>query len=147
MFIHGLAIGSERFEVGAKRVPDAAPHRAYRDRGWRGLALAQRLVQRGDSDVDSDGTAVAEDIGDRLRHAEDRDRNPLDVVRLDPVAKELVGEANNAQWWIVDLGLPVFRTDRDPDPTWHLFGDAVEGEGETRQMTPLGTRLVASARL
>ena len=138
MFVGGLAIGGERFEVGAKRVPDAAPHRACRDFGWSGFALAQRLLQRGDGDVDPNGTAVAESVGDRLRDAEDRDRDPLDVMRLDAVAKKLIGEPDDAQWRIVDLGLPVLRTDSDPYPSRHLVGDTVESEGRDEADYALG---------
>ena len=141
MFVGGLAIGGERFEVGTKRVPDAASHSACRDFGWGGFALAQRFLQGGDCDVDPNGAAVAEDIGDGLRHAEDRDRDPLDVVRLNAVAKKLVGKADNAQRRIVDLGLPVFRTDRDPHPTRHLIGDTVEGEGRDEADYALGHAL------
>ncbi len=128
MFVGGLAIGGERFEVGAKRIPDAASHRAGRDFGWGGFTLAQRFFQSGDCNVDPNGTAVAENIGDRLRHAEDRDRDPFDVMHLDSVAEKLVGEPDDAQRRIVDLGLPFFRTDGDPHPSWHLVGDTVEGE-------------------
>jgi hypothetical protein len=44
-----FAIGREYFEVRAKRVPDAAAHRPCRNFGWRGLTLAQRLFQHGDT--------------------------------------------------------------------------------------------------
>src|SRR3546814_8982287 len=65
MFAGGLAIGGERFEIGPKRVPDAASYRACRDFGWCGLALAQRLLERRHGDIDPNGTAMAKDIGDR----------------------------------------------------------------------------------
>ena len=138
MFVGGLAISAERFEVGAKRVPDAAPHGACRDFRWSGFVLAQRLLQRGDGDIDPQGTAVAESVGDRLRYAEDRNRDPFDVMRLDAVAKKLISEPDNAQWRIVDLWLPHLRTDGDPYPTWHLVSDTVEGEGRDEADDALG---------
>ena len=62
-------------------------------------------------------------------------------MRLDPVAEKLVGKADNAQRRVVDLGLPFFRTDSDPDPTWHLVGDTVEGEGRDEADDALGHAL------
>lgn len=141
MFVGGLAIRGERFEVGAKRVPGAASHGACRDFRWSGFTLAQRLFQRGDCDIRTNGTAVAKSVGDRLRHAEDRNRDAFYVVRLDPVAEKLVSETDDAHWGVVDLGLPVLRTDRDPDPVWHLVGDTVEGEGRDEADDALGHTL------
>jgi hypothetical protein len=141
MFVGGLAIGGECFEVGPKRVPDTASHGACRDFGWSGFALAQRLLERGDCDIGPNGTAVAKSVGDRFRHAEDRDRDAFDVVGLDPVMEKLISEADDAQRRVVDLGLPFFRTDRDPDPTWHLVGDTVESQGRDEANDPLGHAL------
>ncbi len=100
--------------------------------------MAQRLLQSGDGDIDPNGTAVAEDIGDRLRSAEDRDRDPFDVMHLDAIAQKFVGKADDAQRRMVDLGLPVLRTDGNPYPSRHLVSDTVKGEGRDEADDALG---------
>lgn len=105
------------------------------------FALAQRFLESLDRDVNANGAAVAEDVGDRLRHAEDRDGNALDFVDLDPVAEEFVGESDDAERRIFDLGFPVLGPDRDPDAARHLIGDAVEGKRRDEADHALGHAL------
>lgn len=81
---------------------------------------------------------MAERVGDCLRHAEDRDRDTFDLMRLDPVTQKPVGEADDAQGRIIDLGFPVLRTDGDPHPSRHLVGDTVESEGRDETDDALG---------
>jgi hypothetical protein len=138
MFVGGLTFGGERFQVGAKRVPDAASHCARGDFRWSGFTPAQRFFQSRDGNIDPYGTPMAEVISDGLRHAEDGDRDTFDVVCLDPVAETLIGKVDCAQRWIVGLRFPLLRTDGGPYPSRHLVRDAVEGEGRDEADDALG---------
>lgn len=91
-------------------------------------ALARRLLEGGDRGVGPDRATMAKDICNGFRRPENQDRNAFDLVGRRSVAEELVGEPDNAQRRRVDLGLPVFGADGDPNPARQLIRDAVDGE-------------------
>lgn len=71
---------------------------------------------------------MLETVCNRLGGTEDRDRNSIYSMALDPLFQGRTGKVNHTNGQIPGSWLPLVRRDGDPHAERQLCGQAVEGE-------------------